>query len=337
MQVSAPAVSLCEDNVTFCGIKIGHATNEEMHTGCTVFLCPDDTVGSVDVRGPAPGSRESALLAIDKPNRPVNAVVLSGGSAFGLATADGVVSYLAERDVGWPTPVRPVPIVPAAIVYDLFLNGGKAPPDAQMGYAAAVAAGDDEPAQGSVGAGAGVTVGKWAGSLHMMKGGFGVARDTVEGVTVCAAAVVNSVGDVVNEDGTVLAGARANDGTWLASADRYRRYPPQEPPILGTNSTLVVVATDVRLSRVGCNRLAQRSHNGIALAIRPAHTTHDGDTLFALSTGQDGPVLGGSAGAAARPFDLVCNMAEVMVAEAIRNAVKNATSVGDVPGLRDQR
>lgn len=322
--------------MSFCGIKIGHATDSEMHTGCTVFLCPDNTVASVDVRGPAPGSRESALLAVDKPNRPVNAVVLSGGSAFGLATADGVVAYLAERDVGWATPIRPVPIVPAAIVYDLFINGGKAPPDADMGYAACAAASEEDPAQGCVGAGAGVTVGKWAGPQHMMKGGFGIASDVVEGVSVCAAAVVNSVGDVVNQDGTVLAGARGDDGTWLASADPYRRYPPQEPPILGTNSTLVVVAADVRLSRVGCNRLAQRAHNGIALAIRPAHTTHDGDTVFALGTGQTGPLLGGSAGVDARPFDIVCNVAEAMVAEAIRNAVRYATTVGEIRGLQNE-
>lgn len=306
-----------------CGLKIGHATDVEAHTGCTVLLCPEKTIGSVDVRGPAPGSRETALLALDKPVEYVNAIVLSGGSAFGLATADGVMRFLAERGIGHVTPIRPIPIVPAAIVYDLFLGGGETLPDAEMGYAACQAASGQDVPQGNVGAGAGVTVGKWAGFQSMMKGGFGLASLTVDSVTVCAAAVVNSVGDVVEADGAVLAGARAGDGHWMAARDPYRRFPEGPPASVGTNTTLAVVATSAPLNKIGANRLAQRAHDGLALAIRPVHTTHDGDTVFALTTGTS----------EAASFDFVANLAVEVVADAVRNAVRHATGVAGVPGL----
>jgi L-aminopeptidase/D-esterase-like protein len=316
----------------FAGVGIGHVTDHEHHTGCTVFLCPPGTTGSVDVRGPAPGSREAALLAPDKRVSVVHAVVLSGGSAFGLATADGVMRYLGEQGVGHPTPVRPIPIVPAAIVYDLFLGGGAVLPDAAMGYAAAQAAAAQAASgvpvvQGNAGAATGVTVGKWGGFQQMMKGGFGVAGVALDGLDVWAAAVVNAVGDVVNADGSVLAGARTADGTgWLADEDPYRRFPERPPVWVGTNTTLVVIATNALLDKTGCNRLAQRGHDGLAQALRPAHTSHDGDTVFALATGNyEGEREAG--------FDLVANVAVEMVAAAIRNGVRAATSVPDVPGL----
>lgn len=325
--------------MNFAGVQIGHATNIDYHTGCTVFLCPENTVGSVDVRGPAPGSREVALLALDKPNRYVNAVMLSGGSAFGLATADGAMRYLAEKGIGHHTPIRPVPIVPTAIVYDFFLGQGELTPDAEMGYAACLAAGQSAGSsgegvpQGNVGAGAGVTVGKWTGPQGMMKGGFGMASVEVDELVVSAAAVVNAVGDVVGADGRVLAGARAPDGGWAADDNVYRRYPNLEEIAFGTNTTLVVIVTNAPLNRVGCNRLAQRGHDGLALAIRPAHTTHDGDTVFALATGQAAVPMGDGVGPAAGPFDFIGNVAVEVVAEAIRNAVRHAATVGDVPGL----
>lgn len=304
----------------FAGIKIGHATLTEHHTGCTVFLCPPETVASVDVRGPAPGSREAALLEPEKPVTYINGLVLSGGSAFGLAAADGVMRYCAEQGWGHPTPIRPIPIVPAAIVYDLFLGGGEVLPDADLGYAACQAASDQQVSQGNVGAGAGVTVGKWGGFQHMMKSGFGMAHEVVEGVTVAAAAVVNAVGDVVNDDGSVLAGARNGDG-WLVDRDRYRRF-ADRPPAPLTNTTLVVVATDARLNKIEARRLAQRAHDGFAISIRPVHTTHDGDTAFALATGRVDAT-----------FDVVANVAVEVVAEAIRNGVRHATGVGPIPGL----
>ncbi len=304
------------------GIKIGHATNEEYHTGCTVFLCPAGTVGSVDVRGPAPGSRESALLSPEKPVLTINAVVLTGGSAFGLATADGVMRYLAGQGIGHPTPIKPIPIVPAAVVYDLFFSKGETLPDAEMGYQACLSARETDVSQGNIGAGAGVTVGKWGGFQGMMKGGFGLARLTVDDLVVGAAAVVNAVGDVVAADGSVLAGARGTDGAWLADHDPLRRFPERPVVQIGTNTTLVVVATNAQLTKVEANRLAQRAHDGLAIVIRPVHTTHDGDTAFALATNR-----------VEADFDLVANVAVAAVVEAIRNAVRHASTVAHVPGL----
>lgn len=311
--------------VNMAGLKIGHATDEEYHTGCTVFLCPDATVGSVDIRGPAPGSRESALLALDKPIDKVNAVVLTGGSAFGLATADGVMRYLAERGIGHITPIRPIPIVPAAVVYDLFLGRGERLPDAEMGYAACLAAYEGNNVQGNVGAGTGVTVGKWGGPQRMMKGGFGLAGIEIGELVIGAAAVVNAIGDVVNVDGTVLAGAYQPDGSWLVETDPLRRFPERPPATLGLNTTLVVVATNARLTKAEANRLVQRAHDGLAIAIRPVHTTHDGDTAFALATGK-----------VEAPFDVLANAAVDIVSEAIRNAVRHAASIKGVRGLADR-
>lgn len=311
--------------LNLAGLKIGHATDKKFHTGCTVFLCPPNTVASVDVRGPAPGSREAVLLQPDKPIQFIQAVMLTGGSAFGLATADGAMSYLAERGIGHYTPIRPVPLVPTAVVYDLFMNEGKRLPDAGMGYEACENATDSNVAQGNVGAGAGVTVGKWGGFQTIMKGGFGLSSIEIDGLVVGAAAVVNAIGDVVNKDGTVLAGAREANGRWLVEQDPYRRFPnlPQTP--VGTNTTLVVVFTNANLNKIEAHRLAQRAHDGFAIAIRPVHTTHDGDTAYALATGQ----MDAS-------FDLVANVAVEMVAEAIRSGVRQAKSIGLLPGLASE-
>ena len=305
--------------LNLAGLKIGHAMDSEYRTGCTVFLCPDGTTGSVDARGPAVGSRELALLQADRPEKFINAICLSGGSAYGLGTADGVMRYLGERDIGHYTPIRPIPIVPAAIVYDLFLSEGNWP-TAELGYTACENASDTAVLQGNVGAGAGVTVGKWAGPWHMMKGGVGLETAVIGDLVVGAAAIVNAIGDVVNPDGTMLAGAQ-KDGTWLVSENPYRYYPQSPPPSL-TNTTLVVVFTNATLARPAANRLAQRAHDGMAIAIRPVHTTHDGDTAFSLATNQ-----------IEANFDLVANVAVDVVAEAIRNAVRHAETVGDVIGL----
>lgn len=307
------------------GLKIGHATNEKYHTGCTVFLCPPETVASVDVRGPAPGSRESALLQLDKPIQFVHGIMLTGGSAFGLATADGAMRYLAEHNIGHPTPIRPIPLVPTAVVFDLFMNEGKRLPDAQMGYLACQNVASESIAQGNVGAGAGVTVGKWNGFQTMMKGGFGLSSIKMGDLIVGAGAVVNAVGDVVNEDGTVLAGARDEQGHWIVAENPYRRFPNLQETAVGTNTTLAVVYTNAKLSKVETNRLAQRAHDGFAIAIRPVHTTHDGDTAFALATSQ-----------IEASFDFVANLAVHAVAEAIRNGVRQAKSVGSIPGLASE-
>ena len=308
--------------MNLAGLKIGHATDEANHTGCTVLICPDNTVASVDVRGPAPGSREAMLLQPDKPIQHINAIMLTGGSAFGLATADGAMRYLAEHGIGHTTPIRPIPLVPTAVVYDLFMNEGKHPPNAEMGYKACGNATATNFSQGNIGAGAGVSVGKWGGFQTIMKGGFGLASVEIDGLVVGAAAVVNAIGDVVNEDGSVLAGARKGDGRWLVEENPFRQFPslPQTP--VGTNTTLVVLFTNATFSKVEANRLAQRAHDGFAIAIRPVHTIHDGDTAYALATSQ-----------VEAPFDQVANIGVQMVSEAIRNGVRHAKSVGLVPGL----
>jgi len=304
------------------GIKIGHATNHKFHTGCTVFLCPDGTIGSVDVRGLGPASRELMLMAPDKEVQTINAVLLTGGSAFGLSAADGVMHYLQENDIGHPTPVKRIPIVAAAAVYDLFFSKGDVMPDAAFGYEACQAAQVDNTVQGNVGAGSGVTVGKWYGWQWMMKSGFGLATHVMEHLIVTVAAVVNSRGDVVNSDGSVLAGARAGDISWQAENDRFRRFPDLTLSNLRTNTTLVVVTTNANLNKVDAYRVAQRAHDGMAIAIRPSHTTHEGDTAFTLATNR-----------VEAKFDDVANIAVELVAEAIRNAVLAASSLSGVPGL----
>lgn len=315
------------DVIDFAGLRVGHKTYPEYHTGCTVFLCPAGTRACVDARGPAPGSRELALLAPDKPeDKDVNAILLTGGSAFGLAAADGVMRYLSERGIGHPTPIRPVPIVPAAVVYDLFLNQGAFMPGAADGYDACIAAesfsGYVE--QGNVGAGAGVLVGKWAGFEHMMKGGFGVASIRRQHTIVAAAAVVNAVGDIVKADANVLAGARDLKGGWLADQDELRYVELSVSPTMGTNTTLVLVVTNATLSRSELARMTHQAHNGIAITVRPSHTRHDGDIAFALTTRQT-----------TAPTDLINRMVVHAVSEAIRSGVRHSRTVADVPGLGD--
>lgn len=310
------------------GLKIGHAEIEGAHTGVTVFLPPPQTVGSVDVRGPAPGSRESSLLAPDKPMKYINGVVFTGGSAYGLGSADGVMRYLGERGIGHFTPIKPIPIVPTAVIYDLFFNQGKVWPDADLGYQACVNAVENNPAQGNVGAGAGVNVGKWGGfeNVTIMKSGFGIASEQVGDVVVSCAAVVNAVGDVVNADGTTLAGAMDENGRFLAETNPSRRFAERSGVVTGANTTLLLVATNATFDKVQCNRLAQRAHDGMAVAIRPSHTTHDGDTAFAIATGE-----------VASAFETVAITAVDVVAEAIRNAVRTCTTVGPVVGLASEQ
>ncbi len=289
------------------GVRVGHWTDAEGRTGCTVVLLPDEgAVASVDVRGAAPGTRETDVLHPDNQVQVAHAITLCGGSAFGLAAADGVVRRLSERGVGVPTPAVPVPIVPAAVVFDLATGSSSARPDAAAGYAACAAAEAGEPCgDGSVGAGTGATVGKLFGSPS--PAGLGTAsRGLPGGGTVAAVAVVNAVGDVVADNGSVIAGA-----------DTVRRLlesgPPAAPPV-GTNTTLAVVATDLALTKVQAHRLAVTAHDGLAHAIRPVHTAFDGDTVFAVSTG-------------ARPAEdasllLLQTAAAQVVADAVRNAVQ---------------
>lgn len=261
------------------GVRVGHWTGTG--TGVTVVLCPPGTVGSAEIRGGAPAERELALLEPSRAVEHVDAVVLTGGSAFGLAAADGVVTWLAEHGRGFPTRGGVVPIVPTVAIYDL-VEAGDVRPGAAEGRAAAVeadaAAGGAEPARGRVGAGAGATVGKWRGPERSVPGGLGVGAAEVDGAHVGALAVVNAIGDVVDVDARVLAGSTAPAGSPAF---------PEIQPFEAT--TLVVVTTEARLTKAECHLLAQSGHHGIAHAVRPSHTRYDGDVVIALATGSDSP------------------------------------------------
>ncbi|MGH7910172.1 MAG: P1 family peptidase [Candidatus Dormibacteraceae bacterium] len=261
------------------GIQVGHWTDFEHRTGCTVLLCGEEgaTCG-VAVGGGAPGTRETDALDPGRSVERVHAVCLSGGSAFGLATADGVLQHLAGLGIGLQVRSARVPIVPAAVIFDLAA-GAEHAPGADAGRAACAAAAGGAPVlEGRVGAGAGATVGKLLGREHCRPGGVGVASLRLPGeVTVAALAVVNALGDVVDERGEVVAGC----GGWEAVLEG--RVPP---PDLRANTTLAVVVTDAALDKTGCRRLAEIAQDGLALALRPAHTAGDGDCVFALSTGR---------------------------------------------------
>lgn len=255
------------------GIRVGHWTDGVRRTGCTVILAPDDgAVAGVDVRGAAPGTRETDLLRPTALVERINAICLAGGSAFGLGAADGVMRRLAERRIGFATAVRPVPIVPAAILFDLGVGDADAFPDPEAGYAATLdAERNDGPLEGRLGAGTGASVAKLGGMDAGRPAGVGTAARRLPDAGIVGALVVNNaLGDVYGRDGGPLA----------TSA----RPPRPQPPPVG-NTVLVVIATDVPLDRAQCRSLAESGHDAIARAIRPSHTAFDGDVVFALSTG----------------------------------------------------
>lgn len=299
------------------GIRVGHATNREAMTGCTVVLCPrDGAVGGVDQRGGSPGTRETDLLRPMHLVQRVHAVLLAGGSAFGLDAAGGVVHWLEERGIGYDTRVARVPIVPAAILNDLKVGRADVRPDAAMGYAACQAADEGPVAEGSVGAGTGCTVGTILGPGRASKAGLGTASvDLGGGLVVGAIVAVNPFGDVVDpRSGEILAGARVLRGEGFADTlatmkglvgKAISRIGSRDHTVIG------VVATNARLTKEGANKMAQMAHDGLARAVRPAHTPFDGDTLFALATGQK-----------QADVNLVGAFAAEVVAEAIVRAVK---------------
>ncbi|NIT69084.1 MAG: peptidase S58 family protein, partial [Gammaproteobacteria bacterium] len=269
------------------GLRVGHATRAERPTGCTAILTPDGATAGVAVRGAAPGTRELALLDPGSTVQAVHGVVLAGGSAFGLAAADGVVQKLREQEIGFDTAGGPVPIVPAAILFDLIVGSGSITPTSEDGYAAAEAASRDPVAQGCVGAGAGATVGKY-GLGDPMKGGIGSAGYRFEDGTVVAALVAtNCIGDVRDpRTGKIVAGAIDAAGAFIDAEARFLAGElPRAPEQSGQNTTIGVVATNRALGKAQCHRLAGVAHDGIARAVVPAHTRFDGDTMFCLSTG----------------------------------------------------
>lgn len=271
------------------GIRVGHYTLDRRPTGCTVVLTEAGAVATVDVRGAAPGTRETALLDPVNTVQQVHAIVLSGGSAFGLAAADGVMRYLEERKVGYATRAANVPIVPAAILYDLGIGDDPTiHPTAECGYQAAQAATNGPIAEGSVGAGTGATVGKIGGPGRAMKGGIGTAMlELGNGVRVAALMAVNSVGNIVDPDtGQRVAGVRTLDGSAIADAQDLLRGSTPLDARTGENTTIGIVATNARLSKAELAIVARMAHDGLARAVRPAHTPSDGDTIFAIATGE---------------------------------------------------
>jgi L-aminopeptidase/D-esterase-like protein len=311
------------------GIEVGHATDLEGLTGCTVVLCREGAVGGVDQRGGAPGTRETDLLRplhmIDK----VHAVLLAGGSAFGLAAADGVMRYLEEQGVGVDTGPAKVPIVPAAILFDLALGDPGARPDRAMGYAACLAASDDVVAEGAVGAGTGAAVGAILGPEQAMKSGLGSAAVALsEELIVGALVVVNAFGDVIDPDsGEILAGARTPETNELADTLAVMRGGTGSE-VFGSGSRTVigVVATNAVLTKEEVNKVAQMAQDGIARTVRPAHTMVDGDTLFALATGE-----------VEADVNLVGAYGVEVVAEAVVRAVRQAEGAGGLPAWDELR
>ena len=289
--------------VPIAGVRVGHWTDARALTGCTVILPPPGTLGAGEVRGGAPGTRETDLLRPGTLVEEVNAVLVTGGSAFGLAAADGVVRWLEERGIGFDAGVARVPIVPAAVVFDLAVGDASVRPGPDQGYAACEAA-TPEVAEGRAGAATGATVAKLHGPARAVPGGLATAEVREEGATVWALAVVNAFGEVVDEDGEVLAGALPEDE---APPERGSEAWPGSPP---PNTTIAVVVTDARLSKERAHLLAGAGHDGLASAVRPAHTMWDGDTVFVLATG----MVDASQPALER-------MAERAVAGAVRRAV----------------
>ena len=319
------------------GLEVGHFTDPVNVTGCSVVLCRDGAVGGVDVRGGSPGTRETDLLRPGHRVDRLHAVLLSGGSAFGLDAASGVVRYLEENGIGYPAGPALVPIVSSAILFDLGLGNSKVRPGPEEGYAACLAASTGVVAQGSVGAGAGATVAKARGLQRSVKSGIGSASLTLRGgATVAALVAVNAIGGIFDHrTGRLLAGPRISAGldAGLEMEDPVEALFSQdggedarEGSSVLTNTTIGVVATDAALSREDANYLAGLSHDGLALAIRPCHTLRDGDTMFAMATGRfPGPVDPVVLGAAAVET----------TAAAVLNALRSATGLGGVPSLSD--
>ncbi|KQU89382.1 peptidase S58 [Variovorax sp. Root318D1] len=305
------------------GIEVGHFSDTRRPTGCTVILAREGAVAGVDVRGAAPGTRETDLLSPGNLVQQVHGIMLAGGSAWGLAAAEGAMRWLEERNIGMDVRFGILPIVPAAVLFDLPMGDARVRPDAASGYAACEAASSAPPAEGNVGAGSGALVGKLFGVHRAMKGGIGTASVTVGGVTVGALIAVNSLGDVIDPDtAQPVAGARTEDGLALLDTRRALLRGEQPKPLLaGTNTTLGVIATDAVLTKVQANRLASVAHDGLARAINPVHTMSDGDTLFALATGRV-PLEGNAPG-----MTVLGTMAAEAVARATLRAVLAARSV----------
>jgi L-aminopeptidase/D-esterase-like protein len=309
-----------DDITDIPGIRVGHDTNLEAATGCTVILCDIPAVGGVDVRGGAPATRETDLLHPLNQVEEVNAVVLTGGSAYGLDAASGVMRYLEEHNIGYDIGIARVPIVPAAAILDLAFGSASIRPDAAAGYRACEQATAEPVMQGNAGAGTGATVGKMAGPSFMMKGGLGSASMLLsDGTLVGAIVVVNALGDIIDpQTQKVVAGARNPSGHGFLAANPFG------------STTIAVVATTASLTKQQVNKIAQMAHDGIAQTIRPAHTMFDGDTIFGLAMGSKLQTLTNSTIAASQ-VSAIGAAAATTLALAIIKAVGHATELHGVP------
>ncbi|HHW39945.1 MAG TPA: P1 family peptidase [Syntrophomonadaceae bacterium] len=293
------------------GIKVGHAQNTEAATGCTVVLCEEGAAAGVDVRGGAPGTRETDLLNPVNLVEKIHAVILCGGSAFGLDAASGVMQYLEERGIGFDVQVTKVPIVCGAVLFDLAIGDHRVRPDKEMGYQACLNATNRECPEGNVGAGTGATVGKILGMERAMKGGLGACCFQVGELKVGALVAVNCMGDVIEPaTGEILAGALSDDGRTFADTEHVMmlEYAKQKN-YFGGNTTLGVVATNGTFNKAQMNKVASMAHNGLGRTIRPAHSMVDGDTIFALATGR---------------VEADLNVAGLLAARAVERAVVRA-------------
>lgn len=312
------------------GVRVGHYTDTAAATGCTVVLCENGAVGGVDVRGSAPGTRETDLLRPTALVNEVHAALLSGGSAFGLAAATGVAHYLESKGVGLQFGGATIPIVPAAILFDLSLVQSEIRPTVNDGEAACINASYSHPEQGSVGAGTGATVGKMMGMERAMKGGIGSASVSLgEGLVVGSIVAVNAIGGVYEAaTGRIIAGPRSEDGNSIIDAMEVAVAPTSHAPqpASASNTTIGVVATNAKLNKEQANKLASAAQDGVALAVRPAHLMGDGDTMFALATGQSESAVN---------INRILTAAVMCVSDAIVNAVAKASSIGGVPAVKD--
>ncbi len=309
-----------DDITDIPGIRVGHDTNLEAGTGCTVILCDTPAIGGVDVRGSAPATRETDLLHPLNLVEEVNAVLLTGGSAYGLDAAGGVMRYLEEHGIGYDIGIARVPIVPAAAILDLPFGSANVRPDAAAGYRACENATAEPVMQGNAGAGTGATVGKMAGPSFMMKGGLGSASTQLsDGTMVGALVVVNAIGDVIDpQTQQIIAGARHPTGQGFLASNPFG------------NTTIAVVATTASLSKEQVNKVAQMAHDGIAQAIRPAHTMFDGDVIFALALGPKSQIITNSTIAASQ-VSMIGAAAAIALARAIVKAVRHAAELLGVP------
>lgn len=303
--------------------KIGHYTDKENITGCTVILCPPETVASCHISGSAPGSRELVLLDPIRKINSINALLLTGGSAFGLNAAAGVVRYLEENEIGYETHFGIVPIVPAAVIYDLNIGNNKIRPTAENAYQACQSNNEDFKSQGSLGAGTGATVGKWSGIPNATKGGLGIFEISLDDIFVRAVTIVNAVGDVVDEEGKIIAGAVDEHGNFIADGNPNRRWRPPEVGF-SENTVLSVILTNAQLTKLEANILSRRAQNGLARAIIPASTSYDGDVIFTLACGH-----------LRKEPDVIYEMATEAIRESIIAGVKNAETLGGYKSLTD--